>query len=492
MPTYQILANCLRPGIAAFASCLLLLSCGTPPGFDSGHQSERPLPAPEPLTADQPEPATGTLPVRPLPGSRDFSIKAGGADRLTDSYIVQLSDNTNFGQAVSAAVRGGAKLRHRFPGQHAFSVSNGDPAKLNAISGVSQVTPNFLNSLYAVKPSPSPTPTPAPVQTVPAGVTRIGAAPGSLSFNGSGIGVAVVDGGVSSHRDLNLSTSCFSIDGNCGDQTPSPGHGTHVAGIVAALNNTTDVVGVAPGATIYAVDVFGTSDSTPDDNIIAGLNWIAANASVVSPAIKVVNMSLGRGGSVNDNPALRAAVQSLYNAGITVVVAAGNDAKLVVSKTVPASYPEVLAIASSTALDGNLKKCGSVNKQVKADTASYFTTDGSFVGGVGVTVSAPGASLENLDNGCGIVSEGILSLLPGNSTGKMSGTSMASPHAAGVVALLYQKRGALGLTPEQARSAIRAGAARKGTAPLNSFGSGYSFDGEREGILNAPGALAGV
>ncbi|HEY9840441.1 MAG TPA: hypothetical protein V6D23_08315 [Candidatus Obscuribacterales bacterium] len=159
MQTNQILTTCLRPGIAAFASCLLLLSCGMPPGFDSQLQPEQPLPAPEPLTVNRLAPATGNLPVRPLPGSHDFSIKAGGADRLTDSYIVQLSNDANLGQAVSAAVRGGARLRHRFPGQHAFSVSNGDPAKLNAISGVSQVTPNYLNSLHG-KTAPAPSPLP--------------------------------------------------------------------------------------------------------------------------------------------------------------------------------------------------------------------------------------------------------------------------------------------------------------------------------------------
>src|SRR5690606_28801771 len=142
----------------------------------------------------------------------------------------------------------------------------------------------------------------------------------------------------------------FAVDGDCGDQTPAPGHGTHVAGTVAALNNSLNVVGVAPGATVYAVDVFGNSSSTPDDQIMAGLEWISANAELVSPPIKVVNMSLGRGGNADDNPALRTAVQNLTNAGITVVVSAGNDPLRTVSQTVPASYPEVLAIASTTAL----------------------------------------------------------------------------------------------------------------------------------------------
>jgi hypothetical protein len=90
-------------------------------------------------------------------------------------------------------------------------------------------------------------------------------------------------------------------------------------------------------------------------------------------------MSLGRDGTVDDNPPLRAAVKKLYDAGVTIVVAAGNDATKEVSQKVPASYPEVLAVASTTAISGT-NSCRWFSGVIAADTASYFTTDGKGLG----------------------------------------------------------------------------------------------------------------
>ena len=99
--------------------------------------------------------------------------------------------------------------------------------------------------------------------------------------------------------------------------------------------------------------------------------------------------------------------------------------------------------------------------QILADTASTFTTDGA-----GVAISAPGNSHEDISKGCSIQGTGILSLQLGGGTTRKSGTSMAAPHVA-----------------------IGGSADRQGTAPLDSPVSGYTFDGVREGILNAAGAL---
>ena len=102
-----------------------------------------------------------------------------------------------------------------------------------------------------------------------------------------------------------------------------------------------------------------------------------------------------------------------------------------------------------------------------------------------MAISAPGAEQENIvfPN---INSVGILSTALGGGTTRMSGTSMASPHAAGVVALLLEKAPAL--TPAQVKARLMSGS-REGVAPLNSPTSTYSFDGEREGILSAPMVL---
>ncbi|MEY4940427.1 MAG: hypothetical protein RIQ93_2162 [Verrucomicrobiota bacterium] len=323
-------------------------------------------------------------------------------------------------------------------------------------------------------------------QTIPAGVVRVGASASTLSFNGSGVGVAVIDTGVDfNHADLQpLGTIAFSAYGASAQD--NNGHGTHVAGIIAARNNTLDVVGVAPAATIYAVKVLDASGSGSDSAVTAGLDWVLKNAANAVPAIRVVNMSLGRAGSVNDNLTMRTAMQSLRAAGISIIVAAGNDASLEISQQVPAAYPEVMAIASTTAQAG-ITQSRTFRTPIPTDTASYFTTDG-----VKVTVSAPGEDREDVTKANFIQSVGILSTKLGGGVTRMSGTSMAAPHAAGVAALVYQKffSGTVdSVTVDRVKARLQAGADQQEKAPLKSPASSYTDDGVREGILNAGGAL---
>jgi subtilisin family serine protease len=329
-------------------------------------------------------------------------------------------------------------------------------------------------------------------QVVPAGIQRIGASPGATAYTGAGVGVAVVDTGVDfNHADLQpLGAASFST--YAGSAQDGNGHGTHVAGTIGARNNSMDVVGVAPNATIYAVKVLDDAGNGFDSTIIAGLDWVAANAALVSPRIRVVNMSLGREGTLNDNHVFRAAIQNLTAAGVAVIVAAGNDASLEVSQQVPSGYPEVIAVASSTAKAGR-SHYRLFNGVVGADTASYFTSDGAFNSRthIGVSISGPGEDQENVSKEGFIESVGILSTKLGGGTTRLSGSSMASPHTAGVAALIWQKAVLLGQTvsPEDIRARIRAGASNP-SAPLDSPTTGYTFDGVREGILSVSGALA--
>jgi subtilisin len=362
---------------------------------------------------------------------------------------------------------------------------------------VESVTPDLQVTAFDIPaglPSNSDTP-----QVTPSGVARIGASPGNTGFTGNGVGVAVVDTGLDfGHPDLKPSTTSWSAY-NSGSALDDNGHGTHVGGIIAALNNDIDVVGVAPEATLYAVKALDSTGSGYYSDIIAGLGWVASNATSVNPQIRVVNMSLG--GPASQNPAndapLHTAITNLATKGITVVVSAGNDQTKTVKDFVPAGFPEVIAVASSTAGQGNtfnLSKFG----YIYADTASWWTTDGALdpITGVGVSISAPGEDREDIissgRNSAQATPVGILSLRLGGGTTLMAGTSMAAPHATGVVAMLYQHFS--GITPTEAKLRVAIGD-RAGVAPLDSKSStgvtinGYTFDGVREGILNAPNAL---
>ncbi|MCE5229798.1 S8 family serine peptidase [bacterium] len=422
-----------------------------------------------------------------------FSVAAFAAHAqvVPGRYIVKVKS----GAAPAAVVKAhGVAADHVYT--HAVKGFAGSipPGQLKALQQdpwVESIVPDRVvkaigNVKAQVRPekTPRPTPTPAP-QVVPAGVSRIGASPASSLYTGAGVGVAIVDTGIDfAHADLTVSASSFTAYASSQDDN---GHGTHVAGIVAARNNDIDVVGVAPGATLYAVKVLNASGSGYDSDIIAGLDWISQNASSVTPAIRVANMSLGRPGSLNDDPSLRAAIQSLYNAGIVVVVSAGNSNNSEVSQQIPSGYPEVLAVASTTAQAGTSKS--RTASAIPVDTASFFTTDGAFSTSthIGVTISAPGEDQENLAKNGAASSVGILSTRLGGGTTRMSGTSMASPHVCGVVARLFEANSGIA-DVETVRSLIRSNASGVGTLPLDNpaWNYSYSFDGEREGVVQVP------
>jgi subtilisin family serine protease len=412
----------------------------------------------------------------------------GAVATCVDANFAQISQiGANLGSFSNAGLSAQTTYTYRV---RAFN-STGSSGYSNAIQATTSVAP------------PS-------TQVVPAGVQRIGAAPGRSNWTGTGVGVAVVDTGLDfNHADLGLAPEVQGVNafnaygGSCQD---FHGHGTHVGGIIAARNNTVDVVGVAPNATLYCVTVFEPDPiegaTGTDEALIAGLDWVANHANLVTPRIRVVNMSLGREKTPEDdnpNHPVHLIVKALYDMGISVVVAAGNDPTREVTQQVPAGYAEVMAVASTTALNGVngydefYPACVGV-PNIKADTASYFTTDGAFLGGTGVTASAPGETQEDIfsyTGACFLESIGILSTALEGGTVELSGTSMASPHVAGVVALMWEKELSLGLSlaPEVARTRIRNSVDRLGTAPLDSPTEDYTFDTQREGIIWAPAAL---
>ena len=414
-----------------------------------------------------------------------LAILLGGAHMLfaqeAQRYIVQFRHGVAPAGRRAAASNAGAAASVVYTGVSAASVVVPNDRALRALRrnpDVVAVIPNrpvFAYQSADAKGAGKPGGGGPAAQVVPAGVARVGSA--HAGSDGAGVGVAVLDTGVDlSHTDLVGTVDAFSSFGpSCMDDQ---GHGTHVAGIIAARDNTRDVVGVAPAAQLYCVKVLDSTGSGSDESLMAGLDWVLSNHALVTPAIRVINMSLGRPGTVDDNPAMRDLVAALESAGVLIVASAGNDASADASGQIPAAYPTVAAVASTTAVSGS-NQCRFLPAAVAADSASYFTTDG-----VKVLISAPGEEREDVSRSCLISSVGILSTKLGGGTTRLSGTSMSSPHVAGVAARHYQQNPAY--SPSDVRGWIAADAARPGVAPLNSPSSGYTFDGVREGIAQAP------
>ncbi len=400
--------------------------------------------------------------------------------RNTSRYIVRFARGTDKNTRAAAAAKFGASVKHNWDVVEAMAIE----VPVQALQGLAnhpnviEIVPDrpvFITRFVSAGASPGTS-----TQVTPSGVTRLGGP--VAGSDGLGIGVAIVDTGIDLlNADLAPAPQTYSaFGGTCQDDN---GHGTAIAGLVAALNNTIGVVGVAPSAKPYCVKVLDSTGSGSDANIIAGLNWIYLNWNLVTPNIRVVNMSLGRPGTISDNSSYRAAIQSLYNLGIVVVTAAGNDASVEVKNRVPMAYPEVVNVASTAALKGTTA-CRT-QAAILADSASYFTSDGKFdpATRVGITVSAPGEDSESITSTCGVASVGMLTLNRGGGTIRASGTSVAAPLVAGVVARLIQK-GNAGV--ENIRSKLRSTDQLVGVAPIDSRITGYTFDGEREGIAKAP------
>ena len=145
----------------------------------------------------------------------------------------------------------------------------------------------------------------------------------------------------------------INLVGNPSDYSDDNGHGTHVAGIVGALNNDIGIVGVMPKVDLYAVKVFNSAGEGSLSDIIRGLQWCINNK------IKLVNMSFG---SATDNTTFREVFQNAEKAGVIMVVAAGNDGNEH-KMQFPAKYPETIAVSSLNA-SNNISSFSSYGPEV--------------------------------------------------------------------------------------------------------------------------------
>ncbi|KAI0433956.1 subtilisin-like protease PR1K [Xylaria sp. FL1042] len=205
---------------------------------------------------------------------------------------------------------------------------------------------------------------------------------------GEGVCAYVVDTGIDvDHPDFE-GRATFASNQVDNDNTDGNGHGTHVAGTIGSKT-----YGVAKKVNLYAVKVLGADGSGTNAGVIAGMDYVVSDApSRDCPKGVVVNLSLGGGISSSVNEA----AANVVSAGNFMAVAAGNEAEDA-SNSSPASEPSVCTVGATD----------------KTDTLSYFSNFGSLV-----DVLAPGSDIE--------------STWPGDQTNTISGTSMASPHVAGI------------------------------------------------------------
>jgi len=293
---------------------------------------------------------------------------------------------------------GGAKLKNLdLIGAKAVWVPDRSAAaKLAASPGVVRVDDDvvveaLIRGGISAKPAPS-----QPAEVLPWGIDRIDAELVWPSGNTANlIRVGIIDTGISNtHPDLlaNIKGGVNTINPrkNWNDDN---GHGSHVAGIVAAIDNNIGVIGVGPAIDLYAIKVLDRNGSGYLSDVIEGIQWAVANN------MQVVNMSLGTASNIQS---FHDAVIAAKNAGIVTVAAAGNGGGSTNESVIfPAAYPEAIAVSATD----------------KSDVIASWSSRGPKV-----DLAAPGVSIYSTYKGTGYAT--------------LSGTSMAAPHVAGSAALV--------------------------------------------------------
>ena len=350
---------------------------------------------------------------------------------IPSSYIVVFHDDVDT-DVTASELKGRFNLSVRFRYRHALrgmavKMPEQVLAKLAADPRVAYIEPDVMVSTSA--------------QILPTGVDRINADLDSIANIDNmddrvDADIAILDTGIDlDHPDLNVFQVAYCQAANpagsrfeCveGDARAEDGnsHGTHVSGTAAALDNNSDVVGVAPGARLWAVKVLDDNGDGAGSVIIAGVDYVAKHAK----DIEVANMSLTGDGIFTS---LDTAINNAVNKGVVFTLAAGNKSKDV-SLAFPAGNPNAITVSALEDYDG---KPGGVSGHAQDDTFAGFSNFGP-----GVDILAPGRN--------------IRSTKPGGGLSTKSGTSMAAPHVAGVAALyLSQNPGA---SPATVKAALLA------------------------------------
>ena len=345
-----------------------------------------------------------------------FSILVSGADagqkpvRVIVTFEEGVYTTPASQQALASRFGGQVELPLAFMNAVALSLPNEASANsLAHLQGVASVDEDVEMSLVK-KPEGTPgggnggggDSDPVPPEEIDWGVDLIEANLAWDTQTGSGIKVAILDTGIDAdHPDLvdNVMPGISFVGGREKWNNDANGHGSHVAGTIASVDNELGYVGVAPQADLYAVQVLNRRGSGNLSGLVSGLNW------AVNEGVDVISMSLSfpTGNTIDGLTGLQAALDAAETAGIVVVAAAGNSGEEEVPY--PAQYPTVLAIGATANTNDNL--------------ASYSNW------GSRVDIAAPGSNITSTWKNGGYKT--------------ISGTSMATPHVAGVVALVLEQ-----------------------------------------------------
>jgi serine protease AprX len=286
-----------------------------------------------------------------------------------------------------------------------------------------------------------------------------GDTPSGVALTGAGVGVALIDSGVSPVKGLagagkviNGPDLSFESQASNLRHLDTFGHGTHMAGIIAGQDPTagtgTRFAGVAPGAHIVSVKVASADGASDVSQVIAGIDWVVAHRNDPGLNIKVLNLSYG---TQSTQPAsldpLAFAVEKAWEAGIVVVVAAGNDGFTANNLTMPAVDPDVIAVGAADPRGTDTRTDDVVadfsNRGNATRHADVLATGRSLVSlrspGSYIDRTYPGARLSLLDD-------------PEQRFLRGSGTSQAAAVVSGTVALLLQQRP--GLRPDQVKKML--------------------------------------